>query len=53
MIILKDNFHNKEIGKYGEEKACLYLEMLGYEILSRNFISSNGEIDIVAKDKEE
>ena len=42
-----------EIGKIGEEIAVKYLENLGYTIIERNFLSTQGEIDIVAKDKKE
>lgn len=38
------------IGKYGEDIAEDYLKKQGYFILSRNFRSHHGEIDIVAKD---
>ena len=38
------------IGKYGENKACAYLEKNNYIILCRNFRCNHGEIDIVAKD---
>lgn len=50
---MRDNFHNKQIGKYGEDLACKYLEKIGYNIISRNFYTSNSEIDIVAQNKEE
>ncbi len=46
-------YSNKEIGVYGENKTVKYLESLGYIILARNFITYSGEIDIVAKDKDE
>lgn len=41
--------HNKNFGDRGESIACDYLTHNGYEILSRNFRSKFGEIDIVAK----
>lgn len=44
---------NKRIGMYGENQTVKYLEQLGYTILARNFITYNGEIDIVAKDRDE
>lgn len=44
-----NNYHNQEIGKIGEEEACKYLQKSNYEILGRNFLSKNGEIDIIAK----
>ena len=42
-----------EIGKEGENIATKYLENLGYTIIERNFMARQGEIDIIAKDKEE
>lgn len=45
--------NKKEFGKIGEEISCIYLEKIGYKILERNFICRQGEIDIIAKDKEE
>lgn len=36
-------------GKTGEDAVCKFLEGKGYEILSRNFHSRYGEIDIIAK----
>ena len=42
-----------EIGKIGEDLATKYLGNIGYSIIERNFIAKQGEIDIIAKDKEE
>ena len=42
-----------EIGKIGEELACQYLEDNGYKIVERNFEAKQGEIDIIALDKQE
>ena len=42
-----------EIGKVGEELAVKYLEGLEYTRVERNFIARQGEIDIIARDKEE
>ena len=42
----------KEFGIFGEEHAALYLKDLGYRILSRNYRSRYGEIDIIAKQEE-
>lgn len=46
-------YQNRKIGILGEEKTVKYLEDLGYIILARNFNTYRGEIDIVAKDKDE
>ena len=44
---------NKLKEKFGEYEATKYLESLGYEILCNNFRCLQGEIDIIAKDREE
>lgn len=33
--------------------SCIYLEQIGYRIIERNFNCRQGEIDIIAKDKNE
>ncbi len=44
-------YFRKEIGIWGENIACKYLEENQYEIIERNFLCRQGEIDIIAKDK--
>ncbi|MCD5402012.1 YraN family protein [candidate division NPL-UPA2 bacterium] len=41
----------KELGKEGEKLACQFLRRKGYRIRERNYCSSLGEIDVVARDK--
>lgn len=43
----------KDFGNAGENLATEYLEKQGYTILERNFYCKQGEIDIIAKDKNE
>lgn len=43
-------YFRREIGKWGENLACQYLEKKNYEIIVRNFLCRQGEIDIIAKD---
>lgn len=40
----------QEIGKWGENLACKYLEDNNYNLIERNFLCRQGEIDIIAKD---
>ena len=37
-----------ETGKLGEDAACAYLEKKGYRIVSRNYHSKDGEVDIIS-----
>ncbi len=41
----------KEIGRFGEEIAEDFLKRKKYKILEKNFQNRFGEIDIIAKDK--
>lgn len=46
-------YYKQKTGKNGEDIAIEYLEKKGYTIIERNFYCSQGEIDIIAKDKKE
>lgn len=46
-------FENKQTGSFGEEIALQYLNKKGFELISRNFSTRFGEIDIIMKDKNE
>ena len=37
------------IGRTGEDAACGYLEGLGFEVVTRNFRTRSGEIDVIAR----
>ncbi len=39
-------------GRFYEDKACEYLEKIGYKIIFRNYRCSRSEIDIIAVDGE-
>ena len=41
------------LGKTGEDIATQYLIQKGYKIVERNFYCRQGEIDIIAKEKQE
>lgn len=43
----------QQIGKLGEDLATKYLEEKNYKILTRNFHCKQGEIDIIAKERNE
>lgn len=46
-------YQRHEIGKLGEQIAKIYLNSIKYKIIERNFNCRQGEIDIIAKDKDE
>lgn len=46
-------YQRHETGKIGEDLVVKYLELNGCTIIERNFECRQGEIDIIAKDKEE
>jgi putative endonuclease len=41
-----------KLGDKGEGLACNFLKKKGYRVILRNFKTSLGEIDIIAKDKD-
>jgi putative endonuclease len=36
-------------GQYGEDLACEELERRGYDVIARNYSTTHGELDIVAR----
>jgi putative endonuclease len=42
----------KDLGRYGEDRAAIYLQDRGYEIIDRNWRSRSGEIDLIARDND-
>ena len=46
-------YERHETGRIGEDISVKYLEQIGYTIIERNFECRQGEIDIIAKDKNE
>ncbi len=46
-------YKRHKIGKIGEDIATRYLYSIGYKIVNRNFECRQGELDIIARDKEE
>lgn len=46
-------YNKQEIGKLGEDLATKYLQKIGYTVIDRNFRCKQGEIDIIAKCKQE
>lgn len=43
---------SKELGTWGEALAATYLRDKGYKIVSRNYRSRYGEIDLIAQNEE-
>ena len=46
-------YKRHEVGRIGEELAVEYLLKSKYEIIQRNFMCRQGEIDIIAKEADE
>lgn len=46
-------YDRHETGKIGEDISVRYLQQIGYIIIERNFECKQGEIDIIARDKDE
>lgn len=44
--------HRQRVGQQGERRAERFLRSLGYAIVERNYRTSRGEIDLVAKDRD-
>ena len=42
-------WNRRRVGSEQETKVQEYLTQLGYEIVTRNFYSKHGEIDLIAK----
>lgn len=47
------NNYKQQIGHNGEETAAEYLKKQGIAILTKNYYTRYGEIDLIAKDKNE
>lgn len=45
--------NKRSTGSKGEDIACEFLKNLGYVIVDRNYHYGHGEIDIIARDKDE
>lgn len=43
---------NKELGYFGEQTVCRYLESKGCRVVATNYCIRGGEIDIIAEDGE-
>lgn len=48
-----EKLNNREKGKLGEKEAANYLLMHGYSIICMNYESRAGEIDCIAKDRDD
>jgi putative endonuclease len=44
---LPSPLYRQKLGKFGEDKAAVYLQKHGYRIVARNFKARYGEIDII------
>ena len=41
--------YSKQMGDWAEDQACQHLQEAGWHIVTRNFHSQRGELDLVAK----
>lgn len=48
----RDGSYKKRVGAWGEAEAERYLVKKGYCILEKNYRAEGGEIDLIARDKE-
>ncbi len=46
----RNNQHNKQVGKTGEEIASKFLRSRGFDVLEMNYLKKWGEIDIVSRE---
>lgn len=46
----RSQYTNRQIGDKGEDIVAHYVELLGMEVLERNWRCSFGEVDIIARD---
>ena len=44
-------YFRREVGIWGENLACKYLREHNYDIMERNFMCREGEVDIIAQDR--
>lgn len=52
-ILLRMSSNRRHIlGAYGESLAAKFLEDLGYEVVERNWRCPQGELDLIARDKD-
>ncbi len=52
MNILKVLTERRRIGNFGEDEAARLLRRKGYRILERGLVTEDGEIDVIARDRE-
>jgi putative endonuclease len=45
----KSSEYRKDLGRWGETYACDYLQKKGYQLISKNYYSRYGEIDLIMR----
>jgi putative endonuclease len=48
-----DIFNTTQLGAIAEQKACIFLQAKGLRLVTRNYHSPYGEIDLIMQDKDE